>query len=79
MKITMSTSRRSASHWAPLILRAIVGYGFMAHGYAKLARGPQAFAVTLEALGVPIPRISGRRNRFVGRSRAVTSGRLNRF
>ena len=57
MKITMSTSRRSASHWAPLILRAIVGYGFMAHGYAKLARGPQVFSVTLEALGVPIPHI----------------------
>lgn len=57
MKITMSTSRRSASHWAPLILRAIVGYGFMAHGYAKLARGPQVFGVTLEALGVPIPHI----------------------
>jgi putative oxidoreductase len=31
----------------------------MAHGYAKLARGPQAFGVTLEALGVPIPHILG--------------------
>ena len=38
MKTTISTSRKPASHWAPLILRAIVGYGFMAHGYAKLAR-----------------------------------------
>jgi len=55
VKTTMSTWRRPASHWAPLILRAMVGYGFMAHGYAKLARGPHVFAVTLEALGVPIP------------------------
>jgi len=29
----------------------------MAHGYAKLVRGPQVFAVALEALGVPMPHI----------------------
>jgi len=38
---------------APLVLRAIVGYGFMAHGIAKLARGPEAFAAALHGLGVP--------------------------
>ena len=41
--------------WWPLVLRAVVGYGFMAHGYAKLARGPAAFAGVLDALGVPAP------------------------
>jgi putative oxidoreductase len=41
--------------WWPLVLRAIVGYGFMVHGFAKLTRGPNAFAVTLHALGVPAP------------------------
>ena len=30
--------------WALLPLRLLVGYGFAAHGYAKLARGPAAFA-----------------------------------
>jgi len=31
----------------------IVGYGFMAHGYAKIARGPEHFADILHAIGVP--------------------------
>ncbi len=41
--------------WWALALRAIVGYGLMAHGYAKLSRGPSAFAGVLHALGVPAP------------------------
>src|SRR5215475_1732904 len=45
------------SHWSALPLRLIVGYGFMAHGYAKLARGPEHFATILHALGVPSPEI----------------------
>jgi putative oxidoreductase len=40
---------------APLSLRLIVGYGFMAHGYAKLSRGPETFAVVLHTLGIPVP------------------------
>ena len=39
----------------PLVLRLIVGYGFIVHGYAKLARGPDTFAVVLHTLGVPLP------------------------
>jgi len=39
--------------WSPLPLRLIVGYGFLAHGYTKLARGPEKFVATLQALGVP--------------------------
>jgi putative oxidoreductase len=43
------------SGWWALALRAIVGYGFVAHGFAKLSRGPGAFAGVLHALGVPAP------------------------
>ena len=45
------------SHWSALPLRLIVGYGFMAHGYAKLARGPEHLAAILHAIGVPFPEI----------------------
>src|SRR6516162_11204975 len=43
------------AHWAPIPLRLIVGYGFMEHGVAKLARGLDAFPAILQALGVPAP------------------------
>jgi putative oxidoreductase len=43
------------SAWYALPLRIIVGYGFMEHGYAKLARGPENFAGILHALGMPFP------------------------
>jgi putative oxidoreductase len=33
----------------------IVGYGFVAHGYAKVMNGPERFAASLHALGVPAP------------------------
>ena len=39
--------------WAALPLRLIVGYGFIAHGYAKVMNGPDRFAASLHALGVP--------------------------
>lgn len=39
--------------WWTLPLRLIVGYGFMEHGYAKLARGPEAFTGILHALHMP--------------------------
>jgi putative oxidoreductase len=43
------------ARWAPLPLRLIVGFGFIAHGYAKLAQGPDAFVAILHAIGVPAP------------------------
>jgi putative oxidoreductase len=43
--------------WAAIPLRLIVGYGFMQHGYAKLAHGPSAFVSILQALGVPNPHV----------------------
>jgi putative oxidoreductase len=38
-------------------LRLIVGYGFMEHGFAKLGKGPEAFATILHAIGVPSPHL----------------------
>jgi putative oxidoreductase len=47
----------AAARWAPIPLRLIVGYGFMEHGFAKLARGPETFATILHAIGVPAPHL----------------------
>ena len=41
--------------WGLLPLRLVVGFGFAAHGYAKLARGPQGFGAILSAMGIPAP------------------------
>jgi putative oxidoreductase len=49
--------RPMAVRWAPIPLRLIVGCGFMEHGFAKLARGPETFAGILHALGVPAPHL----------------------
>lgn len=45
------------ARWAPIPLRLIVGYGFMEHGFAKLSRGPDAFAAILHAMTVPAPHL----------------------
>src|ERR1700744_1105971 len=50
-------NRASIARWAPLPLRLIVGYGFMQHGFAKLSKGPEAFAIILHAIGVPAPHL----------------------
>jgi putative oxidoreductase len=36
-----------------LPLRLMVGYGFLEHGYAKLARGPDVFIAILHAMAMP--------------------------
>lgn len=36
-------------------LRLVIGFGFAAHGYAKLSRGPANFGTILESMGVPQP------------------------
>jgi putative oxidoreductase len=41
--------------WGLVPLRLVVGFGFAAHGYAKLARGPGSFAAILKAMGIPAP------------------------
>src|ERR1700733_13866779 len=43
------------TRWSLLPLRLIVGFGFMEHGFAKLAKGPDAFASILQTIGVPAP------------------------
>lgn len=48
-------SREAYGRWALLPLRLAVGFGFAAHGYAKLSRGPGGFAAALAALHVPLP------------------------
>ena len=50
-------TRPSVAVWAPIPLRLIVGYGFMEHGFAKLSRGPEAFAAILQTIGVPAPHL----------------------
>ena len=52
-------NRSPIARWAPIPLRLIVGYGFMEHGFAKLARGVDAFPAILQALGVPAPHLMG--------------------
>ena len=39
--------------WYAIPLRLIVGFGFIQHGYAKLARGPEDFISLLHAMGLP--------------------------
>jgi putative oxidoreductase len=41
--------------WFAIPLRLIVGFGFMEHGYAKIAHEPERFAGILAALGIPAP------------------------
>ena len=51
----LALTRSSVAAGAPIPLRLIVGYGFMEHGFAKLSRGPEAFAAILHAMAVPAP------------------------
>src|SRR3954451_13005047 len=53
------TNSIARQEWAFLPIRLIVGYGLIAHGYAKLIHGPQNFVTVLHALGVPAPYLMG--------------------
>ena len=48
-------SRWNVARWAPIPLRLVVGYGFIAHGLAKLERGPAQFVAIVHAIGTPAP------------------------
>jgi putative oxidoreductase len=49
--------RANLAPYAPILLRLIVGYGFVAHGFAKWSKGPEVFAGILQAMGVPLPHL----------------------
>jgi putative oxidoreductase len=53
--MTDTRIERFPQTWVLLPVRLIVGYGFVAHGLAKLHRGPEAFGRVLHVLGVPFP------------------------
>jgi putative oxidoreductase len=53
--VSMVRRRIASGGWGLLPLRLLVGFGFAAHGYAKLSRGPDRFAIILSAIGVPHP------------------------
>jgi putative oxidoreductase len=55
--LASASARLHAAYWSALPLRLIVGCGFMEHGYAKLARGPEHFTDILQAIGVPMPHL----------------------
>ncbi len=56
MQTLRNAARKSpqlSPDWYALPLRLIVGFGFFAHGYAKLARGAEGFVTILHAIGIP--------------------------
>jgi putative oxidoreductase len=57
--LNLPISFPSIAQWAPIPLRLIVGYGFMEHGFAKAARGFDAFPAILQAMGLPAPHLLG--------------------
>jgi putative oxidoreductase len=52
-----SKSQQTLTKYAAVPLRLIVGYGFLEHGMAKWAKGPNAFAAILQATHVPAPHV----------------------
>ena len=57
MKISSVQEKLTRKGWVLLPLRLMIGFGFAAHGYAKLSRGPENFATILAAIGVPQPHV----------------------
>ena len=55
---TFSIANKNYRQWSPLFLRLIIGFGFMAHGWAKISHGPAGFEKLLVQTGVPFPHIS---------------------
>src|SRR6478752_7114124 len=59
---------RNKALWGQLPLlpfRLIIGFGFMAHGWAKLSRGPAGFAKLLAQIGAPLPEATAWVSTFV--------------
>jgi len=47
-----------APRWDLVPLRLVVGFGFLAHGWAKWSRGPSGFVRLLAQVGVPLPQLA---------------------
>jgi uncharacterized membrane protein YphA (DoxX/SURF4 family) len=47
------------ANWYAVPLRLIVGFGFLEHGYAKLARGADGFIAILHSIGTPFADLFG--------------------
>lgn len=58
VSMEISMQRSDVARWAAIPMRILVGYGFMEHGFAKLSKGPDAFAGILQQMGVPLPHIA---------------------
>ncbi len=54
----MEKIKRYYHDFSPLCLRLIIGFGFMAHGWAKISRGTAGFEKLLTQTGVPFPHIN---------------------
>lgn len=52
-----SIAEKNYQQPAPLFLRMVIGFGFMAHGWAKLSKGPEAFGNLLAQIHVPFPHV----------------------
>ena len=52
-----SVADKNYQQIAPLFLRLSVGFGFLAHGWAKLGKGPDVFAKLLTQLYIPFPHV----------------------
>jgi putative oxidoreductase len=48
----------ASSPWAPVLLRLVLGYGFLVHGWAKLSHGPAGFEKLITQIGAPLPHVT---------------------
>jgi putative oxidoreductase len=47
--------KRDLSAFAPLVLRLLLGFGFLYHGLPKLGDAHAGFVIMLDAIGIPAP------------------------
>jgi putative oxidoreductase len=55
MAIHAGSTSHAYQSWYAIPLRLMAGCGFVEHGYAKIARGPEKYTPVLHALGIPAP------------------------
>ncbi len=53
-----SFATKKYHRWAPLFIRLVIGYGSMAHGWAKLSRDPAGFEKLVQQIGMPSPHVT---------------------